>query len=621
MFPARAFLISLVSLCAFSATPSFLLPDDVVPIKHTVELRIDPSRGSFEGNARIEIELKKQQTEIWLNGKDLAISRASIDFSESTYKARAKAIGGEFIRLTTDQAVGPGRAVISIRYRAPLSAKDVSGPFRKKVAGRWYAFTVFTPIEARRAFPCFDEPRFKTPWELSIQVRRTEKAFANAPEVSETEQANGFKLVHFAVTRPLAAEVVAFAVGPFDVWDGERAGAKQTPVRVVTPRGQGADGKDAVIATTEILPRLEKYTGIAYPWEKLDHVALPAAAFGAVENPGLITYRSRSLLLAPGEEDPERIVALHSVEAHEIGHQWFGNLVTQASWEDVWLSEGFATWFAAKIIDQELPDDSRHLAAIAARERIMAADSGPESRPVRLAMHSRADMKSVYSRIVYQKGAAVLLMLENWLGEDQFQKALQSYLRAHALSNATTADLASALMSATHIDPTSVMHSFLDQPGIPSVRAELDCESGIAPRIRFEQTGPGARWTIPVCWRADGIDQTCTVLDSSRRETALQQASACPGWIFANAGGAGYYRTLWTAPQLAAIAKNIDRLSPAERLTLAYDIAALLKAGTLTREDTEPVFKQMLADPEPQIAREARIALGLEIEHEPARQR
>ena len=620
MLPARVFLISLASLCAVSAAPSFLLPDDVVPVKHTVELAIDPSRGSFQGDARIEIELTKQQTEIWLNGKDLSISQASIEFSGKTYKARAKAIGGEFIRLTSAQPAGPGRAVISIRYHAPLSAKSVSGPYRKKVDGRWYAFTVFTPIEARRAFPCFDEPRFKTPWELSIRVKRGESAFANTSAVSETEQTNGLKLVHFAVTRPLAAEVIAFAVGRFDVWDGERAGEKQTPVRVVAPNGHGAEGKDAATATRDILPRLEKYTGIPYSWEKLDHVALPAAAFGAVENPGLITYRSRSLLIVPGEEDPERILALHSVEAHEIGHQWFGNLVTQASWEDVWLSEGFATWFAAKIIDQELPQGSLNLAAIAARERIMAADSAPDSRPVRLEMHSRRDMKSVYSRIVYQKGAAVLLMLENWLGEDGFQKGLQDYLKEHALKNATTADLAVALTSATHIDPTPVLGSFLDQPGIPSVRADIDCEPGVA-RVVVEQAGQTPRWTIPVCWRADGIGQTCTVLDSSRREIALPPASACPAWIFANAGGTGYYRTLWSPSQLSAIEKHLDRLSPAERLTLAYDIAALLKAGALTREDAEPIFKQMLADPEPQIAREARIALGLEIERELARQR
>jgi alanyl aminopeptidase len=609
-------LASFACFCASGASPDFLLPNGVAPTKQTIELTIDPARNTFRGWARIAVDLQQPQPEIWLNGKDLVLEQASIDFLGKTHKTRAQAVAGEFIRLIPDRPVGPGPALLSIRYRAPLSDKAVSGPFRKQVEGRWYAFTVFTPIDARRAFPCFDEPRFKTPWEVSIHVKRVYQVFANAPQLSETEQPGGMKLVRFALTQPLPAEVVAFAVGPFDVWDGGQAGARHTPVRVITPQGHREEGKEAARATAEILPRLEKYTGLPYPWEKLDHIALPAGAFGATENPGLITFRSRGLLIAPGSEDPERLWSLRSVQAHEIGHQWFGNLVSQATWQDVWLSEGFATWLAAKMMDQDQPEARQHLSAIAARERIFALDAGPKTRPVRLTMETRGDMKSVYNQIVYQKGAAVLLMLENWLGEDRFQKGLQAYLKAHALANATTEDFVAAVAHATNTNLTPVVHSFLDQTGVPNVRATVECTSGKTPDIVIEQIDSPTQWTVPVCWRADGVEPGCTVLESARREVVLPQNSACPAWILPNAGGAGYYRTTWTAAQVAGIASVLDRLSAAERLTLLYDLAALP-----AKDFAQPIFRKLLSDPEPEIVHAARVALGLEVEPEPPRRR
>jgi alanyl aminopeptidase len=611
---------SLICCCACGAPPAFLLPDGVAPTRYSIELTVDPAHNTFRGWARIAVELQKTQSEIWLNGKDLIVEQASTAFRGKTRKSRARVVAGEFIRLIPDRPVGPGAVLLSIHYHAPLSEKAIAGPFRKQVEGRWYAFTVFTPIDARRAFPCFDEPRFKTPWEISIRVRRGYRAFANTPQLSEIKEPAGMKLVRFAPTQPLAAEVVAFAVGPFDVWDGSPAGVKHTPVRVITPRGHRQDGREAALATTDILPRLEKYTGIPYPWEKLDHIALPAGAFGATENPGLITYRSRGLLIAPGSEDPERLRALRSVEAHEIGHQWFGNLVTQATWEDVWLSEGFATWLAAKMMDQAESETRRHLSAIAARERIMAVDASPMTRPVRLTMPARAGMKSVYNQIVYQKGAAVLLMLENWVGADAFQKGLQAYLKAHAPANATTADFTAALAGVTNKDVAPVIHTFLDQTGIPNVRCTVECGLGKTPGVVIEQVDSPTQWAVPVCWRADGIEPACTVLEGARREVSLPQGSACPAWILLNAGGAGYYRTAWTAAQMASIAPALDRLNAAERLTLLYDLAALKRSGNMS-DAADPVFRQLLSDPEPEIVHAARIALGLEAEADPVRRR
>jgi len=257
------------------------------------------------------------------------------------------------------------------------------------------------------------------------------------------------------------------------------------------------------------------------------------------------------------------------------------------------------------MIDQDQPETRRHLNAIAARERIMAVDEGPKTRPVRLTMKTRADMKSVYAQIVYQKGAAVLPMLENWLGEGRFQTGLRAYLKAHALSNGSTHDFTAALASATNTDPAPVVHSFLDQAGVPHVRATLECGAEKSD-IVLQQIDSPTLWTIPVCWRADGIDATCTLLEGVRREVSLPRNSGCPAWILWNAGGAGYYRTSWTAAQVAAIASALDRLDAAERLTLLYDLAALP-----AKDFAQPIFKKLLFDPEPEIVHAAAQLTGL----------
>jgi alanyl aminopeptidase len=488
-----------------------------------------------------------------------------------------------------------GPATIRISYQGRLDDKGLAGPYRRKVDGEWYAFTTFTPIDARRAFPCFDEPRFKAPWDISIRVKSGNKAFSNGRGISETEEPGGWKLVKFATTEPLPAELVAFAVGPFDVYDGGVAG-QGTPVRVITAKGHATEGRAAAQATAAILPRLEAYTGIPYAFGKLDHLALPEGAFGAVENPGLITYRVRNILIPPNQETAARTRAVRALEAHEIGHQWFGNLVTQASWDDVWLSEGFATWISTKMMDQELPPERAHLAAIAARERIMAVDNPARSRPVRIAINSRETARDVYNRVVYEKGAAILLMLEGWLGEDHFREGLRGYLSEHRFGNATTDDLAAALRAASGSDPSRVLNTFLNTSGVPELRGELLCDRDSAPRLRVTKSSPGS---VPVCWRADREASSCTVLEGPSTEIALPTGTACPAWFYLNSGGTGYYRTHWTQAPLLALRELTD----AEKLTLVYDLRASKNASA------QAALSRLVSDADPEIASAARDAL------------
>ena len=374
---------------------------------------------------------------------------------------------------------------------------------------------------------------------------------------------------------------------------------------MITTKGHRAEGHAAAEATVAVLPRLETYTGIPYPFGKLDHVALPEGAFGAVENPGLITYRKQALLRDPADETQATTRPVRRIQAHEIAHQWFGDMVTQATWQDVWLSEGFATWLSTKVMDDEETSARKGLTAVTARERIMTADASPRTRPVRLAMNSRDDMDNrerggVYSQMVYQKGAAILLMLEGWLGEMQFRDGLRSYLKAHKFGIASTADLAGALRQSSGVDPSAVMQAFLDTTGIPSVRAEVRCKQGGEASLHLELTGGSE---VPVCWRTAGVERRCTVV-SAPRDVVLPKASGCPGWIYSNAGATGYYRTAWTSAQLATLA--LDKLSAAERLQLVYDLAALKKAGQI---DVASTLTKLAGDAEPEIVKAASDAL------------
>ncbi|HEX5430756.1 MAG TPA: M1 family aminopeptidase [Bryobacteraceae bacterium] len=579
---------ALLPLAAFAAgAPAFRLPDGVVPVKHAIELSIDPARSEFQGRGRIEVDLRKPTAEIWLNGRDLVPGEASVESGGRTLPARVSPVRGEFLRVRLDSEIGPGRAIVSIEYRGHLSGRSVLGAFRRKVAGDWYVYTTFTPIEARTVFPCFDEPRFKTPWEISIRVPQGDKAYSNAPEIAETDEPGGNTLVRFATTKPLPAEVVAFAVGPFSAYQGTPA-SDGTPVRVLTPRGRAVEGKAAAEATAAVLPKLEAYTGIPYPFRKLDHLALPESAFGAVENPGLIVYLSRELLVTPGTDTNPRTHALRTIEAHEIAHQWFGDLVTQASWQDVWLSEGFATWLSDKIMGSEEPPERARLAAIARRERIMHQDSSKRAHPVRMAVRNREESKNIYNSFVYDKGASVLLMLEGWLGEDQLRDGLRDYLKDRQFGNASTADLESELKKAAHVDPTAVMNAFLDRTGVPGISAGVKCDG--AARLEIRETGPSP---VPVCWRTGTAEKSCNVVN---RPSSTFDLPSCPAWIYLNAGGTGYYRTEWSAAQLAAL--PLDRLTPAERLTLAYD----LRAQGADSEAARSVLAKLAADPEPEIA-------------------
>ncbi len=579
----------------FAAEPSsFRLPPIARPARYQLDLTLVPGKPSFQGTVTIDVEMREPTRSVWLNAKDLGIQEASV-LARGTWRPARWSARDEFLEVHLPEESGPGSLRLRIRYTGRLDDKSNVGAYRKQAGGDWYVYTSFTPIDARRAFPCFDEPEYKAPWEVTLHVPRDDVAVANARALSQTDEGEGMKRVVFAPTLPLASEVVAFAVGPFDVVDAGVAGRQRVPVRILTPRGRAREARAARDATPEILARLEDYTGIPYPWDKLDHLAVLDMPFGAIENPGLITYRDRILLAPPERDKPQRHRAMREIMAHELAHQWFGNLVTQAWWDDVWLSEGFATWLGTKISDLELPSFERGLAMTEARDRMMAVDT-LAMRPVRLAMHSRQEMEQVYSGVVYQKGAAILEMMEDWIGRPTFQRALHRYLAEHRFGNATTADLARAIQQESKADAAPILSSFLDRPGAPLLRISLS--SGAGPiSLRIEQ--PGRPWVVPVCFHPASGEGQCQVVSGALAEIPL---AGSPAWIWPNGHASGYYRSA-LAPALlkAVLQQGYEELTEPERLALAGDLELLAARGEIPVADVMPALPRMAHDPEARV--------------------
>jgi alanyl aminopeptidase len=328
--------------------------------------------------------------------------------------------------------------------------------------------------------------------------------------------------------------------------------------------------------------------------------------FGATENPGLITYRDRGLLASPDRDTPEWQRSMRGAMAHELAHQWFGNLVTQAWWDEVWLSEGFATWLGTKVSDLEFPPFERGLAIIAARDRMMGSDT-PRFRPVRLEMHSRKDTERVYSGVVYQKGAAILEMIEDWVGPEPFRRSLHRYLTDHQFGNADTSDLARAIRQEAGVDASPVLTSFLDRPGAPVFRFSLASGEGGS---KLEIAQGDHPWTAPVCFHAEGSEQRCEVVSATHAEVPLPGS---PAWVWPNAFGSGYYRSLLTPALLEALARNgYNHLTKPERLALAGDVASLMSGGDLRAAEAMRILPNLARDREPRIsARATAIALEL----------
>jgi alanyl aminopeptidase len=594
--------------------PKLRLPAVARPLRQTVSLTIVPDRETFAGTTDIELELKEPTRLLWLNASQLSIRDARLALAGTESLARVVPGGDHFAGFAFERPVGPGRARLRIAYEGALDRRDTQGLFAQQEGGDWYVFTQFEPLAARRAFPCFDEPSYKIPWTVKLRVPKDLVAVSNAPQTSSVEDAEGSKTVSFAETPPMPSYLVALGVGPFELVDGGRAGRNKTPLRIITPRGRAAEARWAKETSPAILELLEDYFDSPYPYAKLDQIAIPiTVSFGAMENAGLITYDQSILLRKPADETVSFRRGFAATAAHELAHMWFGNLVTTAWWDDIWLNEAFASWMGDKIVDRWKPEWDEKVQRVFARGGAMSQDGLASARKIRQPIATNHDVVNAFDGITYSKGQVVLGMFEAWLGEASFRKGVQQYLKQHGWGNATATDFVAALSSASGRDVAPPFGTFLEQTGVPLVTAKLSC-SGDRPWLLLSQrpylpigskADAARRWQIPVCVEhaaAVGRRQ-CTLLSGASAELALENASSCPAWVLLNDEATGYYRA--HSPELLESVRKDGgvRLSVAERVALLQDLGALVRSGDLPAARALEIVPPMLQDPNRHLVR------------------
>ncbi len=571
--------------------PLLRLPTTVRPIRNDVELTLDPNLQDFTGAITTQLEVTAPTATLWLNASEIVVDDASFDVGGETVAARPVYTEKDFLGLVPARPLSPGKVTLSIRYRGKMHANDGTGIYTAKEADDWYAFTQFEATDAREAFPCFDEPSYKVPWRLTLHVKKDLVALANTAVEQELDEPDGMKAVRFRETRPLPSYLVAFAVGPFEAVDAGKT-RTGTPLRIVVPRGRTKDAAYPAEVTHQLLEVLEDYFATPYPYDKLDTLAVSVFNAGAMENPGLITYRQELILTKPGELTIQKQQAYASVASHELAHQWFGNLVTLAWWDDTWLNEAFATWMTAKVLETWKPEWEIPAGLVASKARVMGADSLDSARAIRQPIVTSSDIANAFDGITYGKGAAVLTMMERWIGPAVFQRGVRQYLAEHAWGNATYSDFVAAMSAAASKDVHGLFDGFVLQSGVPLVAVELVCAKDAPPKLRLEQrryvpTGSTIdakrTWQIPVCarWGAGKTSgRACTLLDTASAELALG-TPICPDWVLPNEAGLGYYRMQLASQPLDDLLANTRSLTLAERVGLIGDVNALVTSGAI----------------------------------------
>jgi alanyl aminopeptidase len=597
--------------------PRGQLPQDVVPVAYTLDLTIIPERDGFSGSAVIDLDIESGKDHFYLHGNDIVANDVQVS-------AGGKIIAGTYeqvddtgiVKISLPQAV-TGRVQLRIDYAAPFN-KALQGLYKVSESGKDYAFTQFEAISARLAFPGFDEPRFKTPFDITLRVAEDHVAISNTPELS-SEIVDGMKVVRFAPTKPLPTYLIAFAVGDLDVVEWADlpptdVRPRPLPLRGIAVKGKGEQLAYALEGTKAIVTALESYFGTPYPWAKLDILAVPDFAAGAMENAGAITYRE-SLLLFNDSATPARKRSYKMVHAHELAHQWFGDLVTPAWWNDIWLNEAFATWMAHVAMDLAEPESNYRRDLLGRGLRVMGSDSLVNARQIRQPILSNNDIATAFDGITYSKGGAVLSMFENLLGREDFRQGVRNYMDEFQYGTATADDFIRHLAAASTEQSKELViasfNSFLEQPGLPLVEVTSECSNtDVSVTLKQSRYFPlGSRgertqqWKIPVCLRTGSSDasaKTCLMLTEEEQRFELPQA--CPEWIMPNADSAGYYRFAMGQQDWNNLLANSGKQNSEELMAMLGSLTGAFNSGDLDVATLMAIAPQLIANPGWQVA-------------------
>ncbi|MEM9570266.1 MAG: M1 family metallopeptidase [Pseudomonadota bacterium] len=584
------------------APPAGQLPDGVTPTAYRLDLFTDPAQDEFSGRVEIDVNLAEPHARIWLHSLDQRISSVIgllADGSELPAEfTRSNAEGG-VSRIDFETPLPAGISTLVIDYTAPYNF-GLAGLYKAEQAGRPYLATQMEPIDARRMVPSFDEPRFKTPWTVTVTTPPGNQVITNGALKAQSSQDDGNIRFEFATTRTIQSYLVALAVGPYDLRDGgvlppNEIRPRAIPFRGFAPAGKGDQLVEAMAITDEMVTWQEAYFNYPYPYGKLDLIAVPDFAYGAMENAGAIIYRESALLIND-RTSLGRKRAIMTTHAHELGHQWFGNLVTPKWWNDIWLNEAFATWISYKTMDAVYPGTGFDLAPQRAAIGVMGNDSLISARQIRNPITRNADILDAFDGITYRKGGGVLSMFENFLGEDAFRDGMRLHMRRFEDGVADVNDFMTSLADGSN-NPGVIdsFNSFILQPGIPYLDVNFTCAAPDAGLIEINQTRyaplgseivpESQTWTIPFALKTNGANGERVIRELFGETTlSVPLDGGCPDYVMPNAGGAGYWRFTLNEAAWLSLIDHYDNLTAGEQLSFADSATAAFAAGNISAD-------------------------------------
>jgi aminopeptidase N len=568
----------------FDSTPG-KLPKDVVPLSYDIRLKPNIEKLTFAGSETVVLEVRKPVKTIKLNVNTVTIASAKLLKADGKIKQDARVTidpKEETATLAFDTEIPSGRHQISVEFagkinEAPQGLQYARYQEEDSSAKKIMIGTDMEPSDARRMFPCWDEPSFRAKFRLTATVPANFTAVSNMPVESEKKTSAG-KEVRFAETPPMSTYLIVFCAGELDGIYGEAEGVK---IGVVTTKGKAETGRYALESAEKILKYYNEYFGEKYPLPKLDLIAVVSGNFGAMENWGGITFDESILLFDPAKSSELTKQNIFGVIAHEMAHQWFGDLVTMAWWDNLWLNEGFASWMGTKCSDHFNPQWHIWLRSNAGKQRAMTTDALSATHPIQQPVKTESEAASAFDEITYLKGQSFLRMLESHLGEEDFRAGIRSYIQAHRLSNSTTADLWNALAESSRKPVTTIAASWTEQPGLPLVSMESAKFGITASQERFtvhQKSPKPLEWKIPIAYR----DVSSTT--SPAKVFLLEQKSAPlpdvqpPQNVKLNAGDVGYFRTQYDLAHFEKLAASVAQLPEADKVNLVSDTWALVEA-------------------------------------------
>ena len=569
---------------AFASTPG-KLPKSIVPVRYAIYIEPDIAKAALRGSETIEIEVREAVRAIVLNSLNLEIDKATLSAGKPIALTPVLDRENQTLTFALAEELPAGKYTLSLEYHGKLSEQTEGLYLTRYQVGaveKVALVTQFEATDARRMFPCWDEPVFRAIFQLTAAIPEKHTAISNMPIQWETKLGEGLKELAFAPTPSMVSYLLAFAAGEFDALHEEVDGIA---LGVYFTEGKREQAKYAMEATKKIVPYYNEYFGVKYPLPKLDQISFANTAAGGMENWGCIVYSDTAFLFDPKTSGQAAKERAFEVIAHELAHQWFGDLVTMAWWDNLWLNEGFASWMGTKATDHFNPEWKTWIRAAGDKEHAMALDARGTTHPIQQPVANEAQAGDAFDEITYSKGQSFIRMLESWLGEEKFRDGIRSYMKKHQFGNTTTADLWIALAEVSGEPVREFAAGWTEQPGFPVVQVRqaagsIDLVKVMQERFTLNQTdAKPLAWKIPV--------RTGSGPASKRTDPLMLDADGQPEFVFdssmpflkANLGDVGYFRCQYDEVLFARLLAHIGELSEADRLTLLNDTWALAQAG------------------------------------------